>query len=733
MFSRTSVIISCAVILFSFASASPSSSSDQHTSQGQSNFTALYKSLRTFSSANTTSIATSRQSTGSVVDGNSVGQGVASGILAILLANTTSESISASATTSSKLSTTNSRTALDSAAYISFSLEHGSSTLKLASVANSSSTSLSFTENTSATASKPRSYVVSISSKPTSSSASAFSPTLALDKGTSSQASGTSSVPTASNSDGNGTTITSPPAGFTTSTASNPSWTSDTTTVIHGTIYPVWYIGKHKGIELTGLGGKPDDPVRTGCSGLFRSIIGCGTWIKIPGFPTFEISPDGVPIPQDPLTDPDDPDKHGNSDDQNQSAETTSRAYEKTSLKSEDHTPSTTSQSGIKISASTRSSTKSAASHSSSASASAAPTSYIIRLQPAISATQLEDMIDDVKTHASNMYSILLGSRPNDTVICAKLNDSSYAQLNDISLISSIILDQKVVLEEDLGVTQTATSSSLSARSLSKRLIENRGAYSYQSDPFVPALNFVSQPRNTILDQMASFGFPSTAGEGVDVYVPDTGVNTANNEFINMIGEYRWLEPPEGTWPGSEPWAPIDPSGHGTCVADKVAGYNYGVAKNANLVFLRVPDDDEEVFTSGMLLVFRMMVADIQKRKEDGYTKLPVVSISWGTTGLSEEFTEILFQAISNLMDQGTVLCILSGNMARRLGTRRQSCVCVRCGRWHSTQPGAEWNLLCYASDRSTCGHLYCRFRNGHRGTSERDDNRSSPFEKRRT
>lgn len=434
--------------------------------------------------------------------------------------------------------------------------------------------------------------------------------------------------------------------------------------MIHGTIYPVWYIGKHKGIELTGLGGKPDDPVRTGCSGLFRSIIGCGTWIKIPGFPTFEISPDGVPIPQDPLTDPDDPDKHGNSDDQNQSAETTSRAYEKTSLKSEDHTPSTTSQSGIKISASTRSSTKSAASHSSSASASAAPTSYIIRLQPAISATQLEDMIDDVKTHASNMYSILLGSRPNDTVICAKLNDSSYAQLNDISLISSIILDQKVVLEEDLGVTQTATSSSLSARSLSKRLIENRGAYSYQSDPFVPALNFVSQPRNTILDQMASFGFPSTAGEGVDVYVPDTGVNTANNEFINMIGEYRWLEPPEGTWPGSEPWAPIDPSGHGTCVADKVAGYNYGVAKNANLVFLRVPDDDEEVFTSGMLLVFRMMVADIQKRKEDGYTKLPVVSISWGTTGLSEEFTEILFQAISNLMDQGTVLCILSGNMA---------------------------------------------------------------------
>ena len=164
---------------------------------------------------------------------------------------------------------------------------------------------------------------------------------------------------------------------------------------------------------------------------------------------------------------------------------------------------------------------------------------------------------------------------------------------------------------------------------------------------------------------MASFGFPSTAGEGIDVYIPDSGANTANNEFINMKGGYRWLKPPEGTWPSSDPWAPIDPTGHGTCVGDKVAGYDYGVAKNANIVLLRIPaDEDDDIFNSGMLLVFEMMVTDIKARKAEGYAKLPVVSISWGTTGLSEEFTEILFQAISNLMDQGTVLCILSGNDA---------------------------------------------------------------------
>ena len=330
---------------------------------------------------------------------------------------------------------------------------------------------MSSATNTSASASTPRTYAAAISSKPSSSLAIAFSPTQAPSKGSFSQASASSSVPITANNNGNGTTITSPPASFSTLTASNPSWTSDTTTVIHGTVIPVLYLGKHKGIELKGLGGKPGDPVRPGCSGLFRSIIGCGTWIKLPGLPTFEISPDGVPIPQVPPTDPDDPD---DPDDQNQSAEITTHAHEKTSLKSEEHIPSATSQSRIKISSSAGSSSsarspssarssfsqstshtvaytessarhskswttasRSTAIHSNSASASATATRYIIRLQPAISATQLEGMIDDVKAHASNMYSIPLGSRPNDTVICAQLNSSSFAQFEDDPLVSS--------------------------------------------------------------------------------------------------------------------------------------------------------------------------------------------------------------------------------------------------------------------------------------------------------
>ena len=236
--------------------------------------------------------------------------------------------------------------------------------------------------------------------------------------------------------------------------------------MIKGTIFPVWYLGKHEGIVLEGLGGKTDDPVRPGCSGLFRSIIGCGAWVKIPGFPTFKISGNGVPIPQEPTEpvepgassndeNPDDPD---DSDDQDSSAEITSRAHDKTSagtslspsqsrFRTADSTgPSSshqTTQSVLSTNSSAYPSSVRAAtsvstkSYSSTASASATTINYIIRLRSDVSTSQLENIMDDVKGQAPNMYSIALGSRPNDTVICAKLNGSSLAQFNNDPLVSS--------------------------------------------------------------------------------------------------------------------------------------------------------------------------------------------------------------------------------------------------------------------------------------------------------
>ena len=220
---------------------------------------------------------------------------------------------------------------------------------------------------------------------------------------------------------------------------------------------------------MGGLGGKTDDPVRPGCSGLFKSLIGCGTWIKFPGFPIFKIGPNGIPIPQDDPTYPDelrDPGSNGDpdeSDDDNTSVQRESSTSEKTSVKStmsatltgslSRSTAVTVSPSSTQIRSSTKSSTlstrfsssqtstrtsasRSTVSQSSSASASATSTAYIIRLVSEISATQLGVITDDVKRRDPSMYSISLGSRPNDTVICSRLNSSSLDYFRGNSLVS---------------------------------------------------------------------------------------------------------------------------------------------------------------------------------------------------------------------------------------------------------------------------------------------------------
>lgn len=150
-------------------------------------------------------------------------------------------------------------------------------------------------------------------------------------------------------------TITLPPPGFTTISASNSQWTGDTTTVSHGTTYPVVYGcaqcgGRHHGIIVGGLGGKPRDPERNGCGSgilaIFRSIFGCGTEFIFPGLPPFIIDPLGDPVTSAPETDsgPHEepsgkPRSNGPSLSQASSTPISSRAASSTSLCSPTSTP----------------------------------------------------------------------------------------------------------------------------------------------------------------------------------------------------------------------------------------------------------------------------------------------------------------------------------------------------------------------------------------------------------
>ncbi|KAF2673023.1 vacuolar serine protease [Microthyrium microscopicum] len=73
--------------------------------------------------------------------------------------------------------------------------------------------------------------------------------------------------------------------------------------------------------------------------------------------------------------------------------------------------------------------------------------------------------------------------------------------------------------------------------------------------------------------------YAGDGGEGVDVYVIDTGTNT---EHVDFEGRARWGK----TIPSGDEDA--DGNGHGTHCSGTIAGKKYGVAKKANVVAVKV-------------------------------------------------------------------------------------------------------------------------------------------------
>ncbi|KAH8832117.1 serine protease [Flagelloscypha sp. PMI_526] len=81
------------------------------------------------------------------------------------------------------------------------------------------------------------------------------------------------------------------------------------------------------------------------------------------------------------------------------------------------------------------------------------------------------------------------------------------------------------------------------------------------------------------------------AGNGVDVYVVDTGIRTTHTQFQ---GRARW-----GATFG--PFASADGSGHGTHVAGIVGGSQFGVAKRVNLIAVKIlPDSGSGSWSDGI-------------------------------------------------------------------------------------------------------------------------------------
>lgn len=138
----------------------------------------------------------------------------------------------------------------------------------------------------------------------------------------------------------------------------------------------------------------------------------------------------------------------------------------------------------------------------------------------------------------------------------------------------------------------------------------------------------------------------STAGNGTDIYILDTGIRTTHLEFE---GRATFLDSFGPGVPGE------DVNGHGTHVAGTAAGKTVGVAKQANIFMIKVVADDGSAATSDIISGINAALT----RAAANPNTPAVVNMSLGGP-----VSAALDSAVSAATAQGLPFCIAAGNDA---------------------------------------------------------------------
>jgi len=156
----------------------------------------------------------------------------------------------------------------------------------------------------------------------------------------------------------------------------------------------------------------------------------------------------------------------------------------------------------------------------------------------------------------------------------------------------------------------------------------------------------------------SSYEYSSVGGEGVDVYVLDTGIYTQHQEFEGRA-----------SWGITIPKHSVDADmhGHGTHCAGTIASRKYGIAKKANVIAVKVLGSNGSGsmsdFVAGVDWTYNQVMkkakaAEVEYRATGTTTyKGSVANISLGG-GRSKALDD----AVNNVVDQGLHFSVAAGN-----------------------------------------------------------------------
>ena len=142
-----------------------------------------------------------------------------------------------------------------------------------------------------------------------------------------------------------------------------------------------------------------------------------------------------------------------------------------------------------------------------------------------------------------------------------------------------------------------------------------------------------------------TYSYSQPAGDGVDIYILDTGVYTNHSEFEGRA-----------TFPyAAGVYMRVDGHGHGTHCAGTAAGKTYGVAKNANIIGIKVLADNGQGSTTDIVDGLNWVM---NNTKSTG--RPSVASMSLGGSA-----SQALDDAVSALIASGVQVAAAAGNEAQ--------------------------------------------------------------------
>ncbi|KAK9765977.1 hypothetical protein K7432_005267 [Basidiobolus ranarum] len=141
----------------------------------------------------------------------------------------------------------------------------------------------------------------------------------------------------------------------------------------------------------------------------------------------------------------------------------------------------------------------------------------------------------------------------------------------------------------------------------------------------------------------APYHYPDSAGEGVDVYVIDTGIYVNHSEFQGRASL------PISFINGE---AADDLNGHGTHVAGIIGGTSYGVAKKVKLIGVKVLSGSGSGTTSAVISGINWVA---QQAIASGRKSIANMSLGGGNS-------EALKQAVNAAVNAGVTFIVAAGN-----------------------------------------------------------------------